>query len=79
MEALSLAIERVGGVSKLASDLGVSQSVVSNWRARGQVPVDRCPYVEAATGVPCEMLRPDVEWLRNDEGAVTGYCIKFDH
>lgn len=78
MEALELAIKSAGGVSKLASSLGVSQSVVSNWKARGQVPAERCPDIEASTLVPCESLRPDLLWLRNDKGVVTGYCVKFD-
>lgn len=78
VDALSLAIETVGGVSKLAAALDVSQTVISNWRKRGRVPADRCPYVEAATGVICEMLRPDLQWIRSAEGAVTGYCVNFD-
>lgn len=35
MDILKTAIDAEGGVGKLASALGVSQSVVSNWRARG--------------------------------------------
>jgi len=77
-EALSLAIDSAGGVSKLAVALGVSQNVVSNWKKRGKAPAARCPYIEAVTGVTCEMLRPDLQWLRNDEGAVTGYCVQID-
>lgn len=78
MDALELAITSAGGVTKLAEALGVSQSVVSNWKARGQVPAERCPYIEAVTTVTCEQLRPDLQWLRNDEGVVTGYCVRFD-
>lgn len=42
--------------------LGVRQSVVSNWRARGRVPVERCIPIETAThGVVTRYeLRPDV-------------------
>lgn len=78
MDALNLAIKSAGGVSKLADSLGVSQSVVSNWKARGQIPAERCPHIEAATSIPCEQLRPDLDWLRDDGGAVTGYCVRFD-
>lgn len=75
MKALTEAIEAAGGVSKLAALLGARQSVVSNWRAREQVPADQCPAVEAATGVRCEALRPDLTWQRDPEGRVTGYVV----
>lgn len=78
MDALELAIKSAGGVSKLADSLGVSQSVVSNWKARGQVPAERCPFIEAATSIPCEQLRSDLDWLRDESGAITGYCVRFD-
>ena len=35
MDILNIAIDTEGGVGKLAAVLGVRQSVVSNWRARG--------------------------------------------
>jgi hypothetical protein len=35
MDILDAAIERAGGVGNLAVTLGVRQSAVSNWRARG--------------------------------------------
>jgi len=35
MDILNTAIDAEGGVGKLATALGVRQSVVSNWRARG--------------------------------------------
>jgi hypothetical protein len=35
MDILKTAIDAEGGVGKLANSLGVRQSVVSNWRARG--------------------------------------------
>lgn len=76
MDALTKAIESAGGVGKLASSLGTAQNVVSNWRARGQVPADRCPAIEATTGVRCEELRPDLEWHRVN-GQVTGYHVRL--
>lgn len=76
MDALQLAIDAAGGVGKLADSLGVRQSVVSNWKARGRVPAARCPYIEAATTVPCERLRPDLEWHRDDQGRITGYHVR---
>lgn len=74
MKALESAIECLGGVVKLASALGIGQPVVSNWRARGNVPAEHCPAIERETRriaaergdpsliVTCEQLRPDVAW-----------------
>lgn len=66
MSALDEAISVIGGVSKLAAILSetrkTTQSVVSNWRMRGQVPADRCVEIENATGgkVTRHDLRPDI-------------------
>lgn len=50
----------------LAAKLGMKNSVLVNQWANGvrQVPAERCPAIERATGgaVRCEELRPDVEW-----------------
>jgi DNA-binding transcriptional regulator YdaS (Cro superfamily) len=51
MDALNKAIEAAGGISKLALAIGEAQNTVSNWRARGRVPVAPCARVEMATGV----------------------------
>lgn len=66
MDALNQAVLLVGGVGALAARLGVGQSVVSNWRARGSVAQDACPAIEqiVAGRVQCEALRPDVVWRR---------------
>ena len=52
-----------GSVTKLSSDLRVPVSLISQW-ANGTrpIPAERCPDIESATGVPCEELRPDVNW-----------------
>lgn len=67
MEALERAIEKAGGVSALASRIGVAASAPSMWKARRNVPAEHCPSIERETGVRCEELRPDVAWdiLRN--------------
>ena len=75
MEApLDRAIRAANGVTALASALRIGQSVVSNWKARGNVPAEHCPEIERATReiaiakedptliVTCEQLRPDVNW-----------------
>ena len=54
-----------GGGNLLSRSLGVSGVVVSLWKTGArQVPAERCPAIEAATGglVRCEDLRPDVPW-----------------
>lgn len=54
-------IEALGGPSKAATALGISNpSVVMNWRSRGQVPAGMVLAVEAATGISRHVLRPDV-------------------
>ena len=61
---LESAIAQLGGVSKLASALGVGQSAVSNWRARGTtLDAAHCAAIERATAgaVTRRDLRPD-DW-----------------
>lgn len=65
MNPLDKAINHAGGVTALAEKLGVRQSVVSNWRTRGddpRAPAERCIAIEQATdGVVTRYeLRPDV-------------------
>lgn len=69
MDALDLAIERAGGVAKLALSIGRRPNVVSNWRARG-VPEDACPDIERETGVLVEALRPELPWHRDEAGYI---------
>jgi DNA-binding transcriptional regulator YdaS (Cro superfamily) len=66
MDELNKAIDLAGGVGAFARLLGMGQSVVSNWRARGAVAADACPAIERATdgGLTCEVLRPDIAWHR---------------
>lgn len=68
-------LSRPGEVARLASEIGVAPSVVSQWKnGVRNVPADRCPAVERATegAVRCEDLRPDVDWayLRGTDCAV---------
>ena len=61
---LESAIDQLGGVSKLASALGVGQSAVSNWRARGTtLNAAHCLAIERATAgaVTRRDLRPE-DW-----------------
>lgn len=60
--ALLRAIEVAGGPTALCRAVGApSPGAVKQWRIAG-VPAAYCPSIERATGVPCEELRPDVEW-----------------
>jgi TorA maturation chaperone TorD len=54
---LERAIDAAGGVAQLARKIGIAQPSVSNWST---VPAQRVIAIEAATGVPCKALRPDL-------------------
>lgn len=56
-EGLVRAIEAAGSISALARRLGISQPSVSSWV---RTPADRVRAVEEVTGVPREVLRPDI-------------------
>ena len=63
MKAIRDAIERAGGPAKAAELLRCSVQAVYFWReGKRQFPAEHCPSLEAATGVTCEELRPDVSW-----------------
>lgn len=58
--AIEKAIEVAGGLSALASKLGIKPPSVYEWKARGRVPAERVLDVESATGVTRYELRPDI-------------------
>ena len=62
MDGLIKAIERQGGLTALASALGISKGVVFQWKHRSQVPPEYCPEIEKLTGVRCEELNDKVDW-----------------
>jgi TorA maturation chaperone TorD len=51
------AIRAAGSIGSLARALGISQPVVSKWQ---RIPAERIPTIEALTGVPRSVLRPDL-------------------
>ena len=55
--ALAVAVDRVGGVARLADMLGVSRQAVYKWK---RIPAERVPQIERLTGVPRVALRPDL-------------------
>lgn len=66
------AAKQIQGRASLARALNVSAAAIGNWKARG-IPAEYCPEIERLTGVPCEELRPDVQWhvLRSAGPAAT--------
>jgi DNA-binding transcriptional regulator YdaS (Cro superfamily) len=56
-DGLEQAIAAAGSMTALAIALGVTPQSVAGW---DQVPAERCLAVEAATGVPRHVLRPDI-------------------
>lgn len=54
-------IDRLGGPTKAATALGISNpSVVLNWKARNSIPAHHVIAVEKLTGIPRADLRPDI-------------------
>jgi DNA-binding transcriptional regulator YdaS (Cro superfamily) len=64
LSPLDRACELVGSSTALAERIGSVQSAISNWRARGRVPVEACIAIERETAgaVTVEELRPDIDW-----------------
>jgi DNA-binding transcriptional regulator YdaS (Cro superfamily) len=63
-DALRQAIT-VHGISGLAARIGVRYQLIQGWLDGGRkfaAPAEHCPSIERETGVPCEQLRPDVDW-----------------
>lgn len=74
MNPIDRAIDAAGSQANLARALNVLSQHITNWRERG-IPAERCPAIEAACGVPCEDLRPDLSWHRDTTGQITGYLV----
>ena len=79
MKPIEKAINTVGAAAELARICGIKPQNVTRWRREGRPPVDHCPSIEAATGIRCELLRPDCVWTRDEAGAVTGYHVRINH
>jgi len=79
MNAIATAATKIeGGQAALARLLEVSPQAVNQWcRGLRQIPEKHCPAIEAATGVRCEAMRPDVVWTRDTAGVVTGYHVRI--
>lgn len=79
MNLIERAIQHVGsGQVGLAKAIGASPQQVQQWLyGKRPVPYEWCPRIEVATKgtVRADELRPDVEWLRDRGGAITGYRV----
>jgi DNA-binding transcriptional regulator YdaS (Cro superfamily) len=64
MEALERACQALGTKKALAEALGVHQSTISAWRARGRIPAEHVVGIERASGVPRHELRPDLYQIK---------------
>jgi DNA-binding transcriptional regulator YdaS (Cro superfamily) len=56
-KGLETAIKKAGGVRALARLLGINASAISRWT---EVPARHIISIERLTGVPREVLRPDL-------------------
>lgn len=72
-EALARAIDAAGGLSPLARICGVAPPTAFKWDV---APAHHCPAIEAATGVSCEELRPDLAWVRDEDERIVGHMVK---
>jgi DNA-binding transcriptional regulator YdaS (Cro superfamily) len=63
-----------GSQTRLAAAIDAQPQLVWQWAqadGRRQVPAERCADIERATNgaVPCESLRPDLQWHRAADAA----------
>lgn len=75
-EALSRAIRAIGGISATARLCNVRPPTVFNWPV---APPHHCPAIENATGISCEELRPDLDWVRDsNDDSVIGHLVRVN-
>jgi DNA-binding transcriptional regulator YdaS (Cro superfamily) len=54
---LKMAIKAAGGTRRLAALLGISPAAIAQWN---RIPAERIIQIERTTGVPRNLLRPDL-------------------
>jgi DNA-binding transcriptional regulator YdaS (Cro superfamily) len=54
---INVAAKKLGGIVKLSTCLGLSRGAASQW---SEIPVDHVARIEELTGIPREVLRPDI-------------------
>jgi len=56
---VSKIIDRAGGNTALARQLGIKSQSICKWRRLGSIPIERVPMVSDVTGIPRHIIRPD--------------------
>jgi hypothetical protein len=52
-----MAARQLGGIVRLSLALGLSRGAAANWK---DIPVNHVARLEKLTGIPREVLRPDI-------------------
>jgi DNA-binding transcriptional regulator YdaS (Cro superfamily) len=60
MDSLERACKAVGGKKKMAEQLSVGPSAISQWLSRGCIPPKYIIAIERVSGVSRHELRPDI-------------------
>jgi DNA-binding transcriptional regulator YdaS (Cro superfamily) len=68
---IQAAIDRAGGQTALALAIKTRQQQVWKWAKGRPIDPEKAPAIERATGIPCEQLRPDINWVRIPDPAWT--------
>jgi len=69
---LLLAIEEAGGIRSLSRKLGISHNAIRQWKDK--IPDHQIIAIEQVTGVPREVLRPDLYRCTEDQKA----CVTLE-
>jgi DNA-binding transcriptional regulator YdaS (Cro superfamily) len=78
-DALREAIDKAGGAEALCKKMSIGAHLPSRWIASGNgAPPSLCHSLEAITGVRCEVLQPDLLWIRDGAGEVLGFLTPVD-
>jgi DNA-binding transcriptional regulator YdaS (Cro superfamily) len=54
---INVVASKLGGIVKMSEALGLSRGAASQWR---EIPIDHVARIEKLTGIPREVLRPDI-------------------
>lgn len=54
---INVAAKKLGGIVRMSEALGLSRGAASQWF---EIPVDHVARLEELTGIPREVLRPDI-------------------
>jgi DNA-binding transcriptional regulator YdaS (Cro superfamily) len=60
VDIVTYVISRVGNLTKVAELCHVAPSTVHYWRLKGRVPAEHVVTLESASGVPRNVIRPDL-------------------